>query len=161
MTTPIVRVVARVARTRRDSSMHGLGPERVAHLGAVDRDLRDPGAGWIPFLAGRELVADVLVLGRRLPGDCAAHAAETTVSSMDHWLEPQLARPERVALERAGERLTYSELLAHARAAASSAPGRGRRPGERVPLAGGEDLRRRASRLPAARRRRGTDRPRV
>ena len=47
----------------------GLGPERIAHLGAVDRDLRDPGAGWIPILAGRELVADVLVLGRRLPGD--------------------------------------------------------------------------------------------
>ena len=35
-----------------------LRPERVAHLGAVDRDLRDP---------VRRLVADVLVVARRLP----------------------------------------------------------------------------------------------
>jgi hypothetical protein len=41
---------------------HRLGSKRVADLGAVDRDLRDPGVG-----AGRALVADVLVLARRLP----------------------------------------------------------------------------------------------
>lgn len=58
---------------------------------------------------------------------------------MDHWLPRATARrPERVALERAGERLTYSELLAHARAAASKLQDAGVRPGERVPL-GGED----------------------
>ena len=43
---------------------HGLGAERVADLGPVDRDLGDPGV-----LAGRELVADVRVVGGRFPGD--------------------------------------------------------------------------------------------
>ena len=43
---------------------HGLGAERVADLGAVDRDLGDPG-----IVAGRELVADVRVVGGLLPGD--------------------------------------------------------------------------------------------
>src|SRR5205807_1152221 len=44
-----------------------LRPEGVAHLRAVDRDLRDPGVG-----AASKLVADVGVLAGWLPGD--AHA---------------------------------------------------------------------------------------
>ena len=58
---------------------------------------------------------------------------------MDHWLQRAAARrPERVALEREGEHLTYSELLARARAEAAELRAAGVRPRERVPL-GDED----------------------
>ena len=58
---------------------------------------------------------------------------------MDHWLPRATARrAERVALERAGERLTYSELLAAARAEAAKLQAAGVRHGERVPV-GDED----------------------
>jgi hypothetical protein len=46
----------------------GLRPEGVAHLGPVDRDLRDAVAA--------ELVADVLELGGGLPVDC--HTVNST-----------------------------------------------------------------------------------
>ena len=48
--------------------------------------------------------------------------------------------PERAALERAGERLTYAELLPRASAAAAKLVADGIRPGERVPLADGDRL---------------------
>src|SRR5205807_6050823 len=44
---------------------HGLRAKRVAHLGPVDRDLRDARAR-----TGAQLIADVLVLAGRFPGDC-------------------------------------------------------------------------------------------
>src|SRR5262249_12314833 len=55
-----------------DQLDHRLRPERVAHLGPVDRDLGDAGV-----LAVAVLVAAVLALAGRLPG--RSHAAETTV----------------------------------------------------------------------------------
>ena len=51
------RVVARRIE-RADHLGDGLRPERVAHLGAIDRDLRDAGGG---------LVADVFVAGMGRP----------------------------------------------------------------------------------------------
>ena len=58
---------------------------------------------------------------------------------MDHWLERAATRrPEGIALERAGHRVSYSQLLARARAEAVALRDAGVRPGERVPL-GDED----------------------
>jgi O-succinylbenzoic acid--CoA ligase len=55
---------------------------------------------------------------------------------MDHWLQrAAVLRPERTALERAGERLTYSELLDRACAGAAELRAAGVCPGERVPVA--------------------------
>ncbi len=48
---------------------HGFGPERVADLGTVDRDLRDPGG----FLLA-ELVSDVRVVADRVPADAQGNA---------------------------------------------------------------------------------------
>ena len=105
---------------------HGLRPKGITDLGAVDRDLCDPGV-----LSGPGLVADVGVLAGRLPGD-GHRAGETTVSSVDHWVVRAAAvGGERVAV--AG--LSYAQLLASARAAAGALVEQGVRPGGRVALA--------------------------
>ena len=58
---------------------------------------------------------------------------------MDHWLQRAATRrPGRVALEREGQHLTYSELLARARAEAAELRAAGVRPRERVPLGDGD-----------------------
>jgi O-succinylbenzoic acid--CoA ligase len=55
---------------------------------------------------------------------------------MDHWLARAAAmHPDRVALQSAGDRLTYAELEARARSAAAALAARGVSPGNRVALA--------------------------
>ncbi len=89
-----------------------LGPESVANLRAVDRDLRDRRlVSRVPVLAGRELIADVFDIGRRRARSRSL-PAETTVSGMKDWLQRAAQRrPERVAIEFAdGRHLNYEEL---------------------------------------------------
>src|SRR5690606_18157979 len=65
-------VVARLVE-RADHLGDGLRPERVAHLGPLDRDLRDA--------VGRGLVGDVLVAGAAVPGE-VGHGAPLAQSSI-------------------------------------------------------------------------------
>jgi O-succinylbenzoic acid--CoA ligase len=58
---------------------------------------------------------------------------------MEYWLQRAATRrPERVALEREGEHLTYSELLARAGAEAAELRAAGVRPQQRVPFGDGD-----------------------
>ncbi len=130
-----------------------LRPERVADLGAVDGDLRDAVAG--------QLVADVRVVARRAPGD--AHDMDTSLLPVpiDRGSSaPPPCGPRSSPWRRPISEVTYAELLERARAVAAGLAERGVRGGDRVAIAlpAGPRVRRRAARLPAARRRGRADR---
>ncbi len=99
-----------------------LRPEGVAHLGAVDRDLRDPVAA--------ELVADVGVVAvAGGPGHCHGRQATFRAMVVESWLaRAARTRPDTAAVNG----LTYAALHARARAAAAGLP-RGARVGIALP----------------------------
>ena len=117
------------ARERIRHLDHGLRTERVAHLGPVDRDLRDAGV-----LASSDFVPDVFVVAGRFP--CRWHAGETTVSGMSSWVTAAAARrPDRVAVESPERSLSYEQLRHAVIGAAAELQARGVGLGSRVALA--------------------------
>ena len=156
---------SRAASSARLELHDGLRAERVADLGAVDRDLRDPVAA--------ELVADVLVRRRRCAsrrrGGSSSRAGRCRCSwtreasfrgvEVEAWLpRAAAAHPRRIALGT----LEYAALLSAAQRAARRAERarrRARATASRSRCPPGEDFARRAARLPPARRRGGAARP--
>ena len=121
-----VGVLARALERVRDLDQR-LGTERVAHLGPVDGDLRDPLS---------RLEADVLVLARRAPVGARADRSLgrrhrlPTIRGLDEWLTSAAReRPGHPAVVTAGETLSYAELAE--RAAARELPAAARRPRRR------------------------------
>src|SRR6202043_600376 len=111
---------------------HRLRAKGVADLGAVDRDLRDPGLA-------RAFVADVGVLGVCDPVDRTAaarvHDRKASLSRVrvEAWLTRAARRwPDRVAVETRERRLSYRELD---RLAACGAQELAIAPGSRVAIA--------------------------
>ena len=146
---------SRARSSASDELDHGLRAEGVAHLRAVDRDLRDPVAA--------QLVADVLVL-RRLRS--TARSRRVTLAFAPHGLRPLALRrrraPPRAGRDQAGdEEVTYRELLLRAVRAAGALHLRGAGRGEPVALLAPARpaVPRGAARLPHPRRAGGPDRP--
>src|ERR1700753_4003200 len=68
-------------------------------------------------------------------------AVQITVSLMYSWLQRAATlAPERVAIERGGEQLTYAELLGRAQRHAARLAAEGISPGTRWPLAQADPL---------------------
>src|SRR5512144_2081045 len=87
--------------------------------------------------AGDQVTGDTSLL-RGTSGRLRRLPAAVSLSAMagDQWLARAAARrPDRVAIEAPGARLTYAELSARAQAGAASLGARGVRPGDRVALA--------------------------
>ena len=142
------RVLARLLQGVADLDQR-LGPEGVAHLGAVDRDLRDAVAG--------QLVADVLVIGRGSPvhgrepsGPCQDRKCDA-VASASRGDAPRHDRRRR------GRRCADVRGTARARSRRGDRVARGAAGRDRA--AAGPGFRRRPARLPARGRRRGPGRP--
>ena len=154
--TPTSRVLARLLERVGDLDQR-LGAERVAHLGAVDGDLRDP--------VGRPRSGCPCT---PRPGSIRRARALTLAWRLTAAGTRSLARPRRRAPSRRRrrsetpeERLTYHELLLAATRAAARLVLRGAGPGDRVGIAlpPGPRVRGHRPRLPAAARARHADRP--